>query len=60
MTTSAKPGGPVVSLRALVLIVVALAVAIGAGALAYWHMPWVIVGGITFAGTLTFLNNHVQ
>jgi uncharacterized membrane protein YgdD (TMEM256/DUF423 family) len=60
MTSSPGAGGPVVSLRTLVLIVVALAVAIGAGALAYWHMPWVIVGGVAFAGTLTFLNNHVK
>ena len=60
MRTSPKPQGPLVSLRTFLLIVVALVVAIGAGALTYWHKPWLIVGGITFAGTLTFLHNHVE
>ena len=60
MTTSPKPQRPLVSLRTFVVVVVALGVAIAAGALTYWHMPWVIVAGITFAGTLTFLNSHIE
>ena len=60
MTTSPRPRGPLVSLRAFVLIVVPLVVAICAGALTYWHRPWLIVAGITFAGTLTFLHNHIE
>jgi hypothetical protein len=42
------------------LIVVSLVVAVSAGALAYWHKPWVIVGAASFAAALKFLNDHVE
>ncbi len=60
MTTSPKPRGALVSLRTFILILVALVAAIGAGACAYWHKPWILVGAGAFAGTLTFLHNIIE
>jgi hypothetical protein len=60
MTTAPKPGGPLLSLRTFILVVVALVAAVGAGACAYWHMPWILVGAAAFAGTLTFLQKIVE
>lgn len=53
-------GNALVSLRTFMLIVVSLVVAVSAGALAYWHKPWVIVGAASFAAALKFLNDHVE
>ncbi len=55
-----KTPGPLVSLRTFVLIVVALVVAISAGALTYWHKPWVLVGAGAFAAALKFLHDFIE
>jgi fatty acid desaturase len=61
MSTSPKPRRQVaVSLRDFVLIVVAAGAAIGAGALAYWHKPWILVGVAAFAATLKFLDKYIK
>lgn len=60
MTTPPKPQRPLVSLRTFVVIMSALAIAISAGALTYWHKPWIIVGGTAFAAALKLLHDLID
>ena len=55
-----QPDGPLISLRAFVLIVVALLVAVAASASVYWHKQWLLAGGVAFVGALEFFKRSVK